>query len=370
MQIVNRTPSLPERGKIKIGEKGKARQSQGGKTFQPPTKLDHFIITTMERNEDGNFTHDTALMKAIAEKTGQQADKLTRLPVRLLYNDPELNFATRYAAYAGRTLWCSGNGKEALRQSNTGGGYVGVSCTCERIAAGFNGEGPRCKINGILSVLIDHAAGVGGVWKFRTTSFNSVDGLMGSLSFMAAATGGWLANLPLELVLHKKLVADPKGNQQTIYVVGLEFRGTVDALRDAGYEAALASSRANLRIEHIETEARKLIDGATTPEAVFPGEDADDVVDEFYPEDEQNEEAPALVPPGTEEAAPAEEEAAQAEPQPKKGRGRPRKNQEAQAEEAETQGASEEPPPSDEEAPPPELTPPAAPLTVDDDPIF
>lgn len=376
MQIVNRTPALPERGKIKIGEKGKPRTSSGGKTFQPPQKLDHFIITTLERGADGNFLHDTQLMQTIAEKTGQEPDKLTRIPVRLLYNDPELNFATQYGVYAGRTLWCSGNGREAMRQApDKEGTYVGVSCPCERIEKGFEGPGPKCKINGILSVLVDHAAGVGGVWKFRTTSFNSVDGLMGSLSFMAAATGGWLANLPLELVLHKKLVADPKGNQQTIYVVGLEWRGTVDALRDDGYRAALAAQQANLRIEHIETEARKLLDGAT-PNTVFPGEDADDVVDEFYPEDEQNGAAPDLVPPGDE--GPADGEAAPEEPAPKKGRGRPRKaDAESAPEEAPVEvQAAQEPPPGDDDAPPPEVTPPAAQpkpgpaIEVDEDPIF
>ena len=46
-------PGLTERGKIKIGEKGRMIQSQRGTQFQPPQKLDHFRITTLYRGPDG-----------------------------------------------------------------------------------------------------------------------------------------------------------------------------------------------------------------------------------------------------------------------------------------------------------------------------
>ncbi len=75
MQIVNRKPSLPERGKIKIGKKGEPRTSKGGTKYSPPVKLEHFIITGMDRGEDENYIPDVALMEAIAEKTEQDAKK-------------------------------------------------------------------------------------------------------------------------------------------------------------------------------------------------------------------------------------------------------------------------------------------------------
>ena len=53
-------PGLVERGKIKIGEKGKMVASSRGASFQPPQKLDHFIITTTLRGQDGNFLRDYA----------------------------------------------------------------------------------------------------------------------------------------------------------------------------------------------------------------------------------------------------------------------------------------------------------------------
>ncbi len=285
MQIVNRKPSLPERGKIKIGKKGEPRTSKGNVQYSPPVKLDHFIITGMDRDKDGNFIPDVALMEAIAAETGQVPEKLTRIPVRLLYNDPALNMGTRYAAYKGRSVWCSGNGETAQRAVTKPGQYEERECPCERIEQGYEGD-PKCKINGVLSVLIDGAPGVGGVWKFRTTSFNSVDGLAGSLAFMAAMTGGQLANLPLELVLREKMGILPDGKQQKIYIVAIEYAGNLDELRDAGYKIALENSKANLRIEHIEAEARKSMELGVDPEAVFPDDDAN-VAEEFYPEDEQ-----------------------------------------------------------------------------------
>src|SRR3954464_7329989 len=108
MAIKNLFPQLPERGKIKIGKKGPVRQSGGGRDFQPPVKLDHFIVTSLTRGEDGNFLPD----KAIMDKLGP---KPTEIPIRLIYDDPTLNFPTRYACYIGRALWCSGDGEVAVR---------------------------------------------------------------------------------------------------------------------------------------------------------------------------------------------------------------------------------------------------------------
>ena len=285
MLVQNRRLGLPERGKIKIGMKGEVRESKGGKSFQPPQKLDHFIITTMERGDDGNFAADTDLMADLAKRTGQEPGHITGIPVRLLWNDLELNFASRYAAYDGRTLFCAGNGVQAMRDSKA------IACPCERIEPGYAGPQP-CKINGVLSVLIDGVSGVGGVWKFRTTAFNSVDSLTGSLTFIKSITGGQLAGIPLTLTVRPKQVTRPDGKQNTIYVVGVEYRGTVDGLRDEGYAVARRNADAKLSLERAEEEARRLLEAPHN--APLPGDDdSDDVVEEFYP----NEAAKPLTPP-------------------------------------------------------------------------
>lgn len=296
LTILNRRPTLPECGKIKIGRKGNARQSQGGKAFQPPQKLDHFIVTTMERDSDGNFLPDVPLMQSIAERTGQDANALRKIPVRLLYNDPGLNMASRYAAYDGMTVWCSGDGETANRRQ-ADGTYQSRKCPCENLEPDYRGQ-QKCKINGNLAVLIEGAA-VRGVWRFRTTSFNSVDGLTGALLFMHGITGGQLANVPLWLTVNPKQVQDPTGKPQTIYVVGLEYQGDSNQLRQEAYTVALQASQAGLRIADIENEAKRLLEAPE--DTVFEGEDAGDVAQEYYPQEaarvvEQSPPAPAPVP--------------------------------------------------------------------------
>jgi Recombination directionality factor-like len=279
MVIQNRRIGLPERGKIKIGMRGQVRKSAKGSDYQPPEKLDHFIVTTTERGPDGNFVPDDKLMAEIGALTGQPSSHLTEIPVRLLWNDIDLNFSSRYAAYNGHALFCAGNGVEANRT-----GIGPIACPCERIEAGYTGPQP-CKINGILSVLIDGASGVGGVWKFRTTAFNSVDSLTGSLTFLKSITGGQLAGLPLLLTVRPKQVTRQDGKQNTIYMVGIEYQGTVEDLRAAGYDIAYKNAEAKLSLERAEAEARKLLEAPEN--GVLPGDDPEDVVAEFYPSQAQ-----------------------------------------------------------------------------------
>ena len=275
MAIKNLTVGLPERGKIKIGIKGEMRKSARGNEFQPPQKLDHFVITTLQRDESGNFVKD----RSAHEKYG---DKPVELPVRMIYDDPDLNFPTRYACYKGRTLWCSGDGESAQRLRDDGKGHQTVSCTCERQDPNYKGP-EKCKMNGKLSVLLEGLGGVGGVWALRTTSYNSIVGISSSLKFIRSITGGPMAGLPLRLTLRAKQVTDPDGKQQTVYVAGVEFDGDIPALQQLGHQIALDRATTHLSIENIEAEARRLLLAA--PESTpLAGDDNDDVVQEFYPD--------------------------------------------------------------------------------------
>ena len=282
MRIKNLVPRLPERGKIKIGVKGQMRKSSGGKDFQPPQKLDHFIVTTLDRGQDGNFVLDREFHR-------QHGDAPTEIPVRLLFDDPSLNFPTRYAAYVGRTLWCSGDGEAAWRISEDarkidGGNPHQVQCPCHRQDPTYGGV-DRCKMNGSLSVLIEGAGGLGGVWKWRTTSYNSILGVMSSMAFIRSLTGGPLAGIPFRLVLQKKKAMKP-GTQDSvdIFVVNLEYAGTASELMATGHEIALERARTHLSIAHIEEEARRLLALPAPQNAALPDDEVDDVIEEFYPE--------------------------------------------------------------------------------------
>jgi len=290
MMIKNLCPGLQEVGKIKIGNKGAVRKTTQGKEWQAPQKLDHFLITTLERGSDNNYVVDSRLQ----QKFG--GDNCKSIPVRLIYDDIGLNFATRYICYYGKTVFCSGDGETAQRLQQDKTTYKERSCPCERQDPKFAGDvvngqvkagQGKCKINGILSVIIDGADSVGGVWKLRTTSYNTVVGIMSSLALISRITGGRLAGIPLNLTVSPKTTQDPvAGSQVTVYVVGLTFAGNMETLRNTGYQIAMDEAKHGISMREIETRAIQMI--SHVPAGGGMGDDDTlDVLDEFYPEEAQ-----------------------------------------------------------------------------------
>ena len=78
--IKNFIPRLAERGRIKIGDKGEMKTSQDGKQFANRGKLDHMVITTMQR-ERGRAAATRHPTHGPASSPG--GGKITEIPVRL-----------------------------------------------------------------------------------------------------------------------------------------------------------------------------------------------------------------------------------------------------------------------------------------------
>ncbi|MCL4502373.1 MAG: hypothetical protein M1438_11065 [Deltaproteobacteria bacterium] len=271
MGIKNLTPRLAEWGKIKIGAKGEMKTSNQGRQFAQPQKLDHFIITTMERDAAGRLLPDTDLMARLKPEGG----KITSIPILLLYDDPEVNFLTRYAAYAGNTLLCQGDGESAQRLQDSK--YQTVPCPCPRLEEAYAGK-DICKPNGVLQCLIQGVNRIGGVWKFRTTSWNSVQSIMSSMKLFQTVTGGILAGIPLQMRVSPKTVT-VRGGNQIVYIVSLEFSGTTQQLTQVALDITRRQAEYRVRLEHLEAEARKALEHqAESPEEVK------DIQQEFYPE--------------------------------------------------------------------------------------
>lgn len=280
-QIVNILPRLPEVGKIKIGKKGDMRKSKEGKDFQLPQKSDHFTITTLDKGPDNNFIRDNKLHEIVGPSP-------TVLDVQLLYDDPVLNFQTRYVCYIGVKIWCSGNGQEAERFDSTFKNRQMAQCPCERVDPEYEGK-EKCKPSGVLSVVLAQSQIVGGVWKLRTTSYNSVVNILSSMAMIYRITGGVLSGIPLQLTLSKKSSVIPKTGMPTaFYIVGLVYQGSIKQLAEQGVKYALemATYREQVRqIEHIAKAELQKSGGLTQNET------DEDIVEEFYPEqidDESN----------------------------------------------------------------------------------
>lgn len=213
------TPRLSEGGKIKIGRKGEWARS--GK-FQLPQKLDHFLVTTMEREESGNFAINTEIMDALP----QGADgKVREIPIVLHSDDIDEVFPTSYARYAGRTCACRGDGETAtqweVKEGRRTGATKSKDCPCDQREM----DPPRCKPTGVLhcSIAIEGLAVAGSVYKWRTTSIISIQEMIGSLLHIKQ-TCGVFRGLPLTLCL-KPVRVNPKGApQSTVYTGYVELR--------------------------------------------------------------------------------------------------------------------------------------------------
>jgi len=272
-------PGLTELGKIKIGRKGAMRKSGQGNDFQPPQKLDHFVVTLLQRDDTGNYIRDEKIHALLG-------DKPIRIPITLLFDDIAMNFQSRFVCYRGKACWCSGDGEQANLQECADP----VTCPCERSNQDYdpdNKKKDRCKINGILSVVIRGAESVGGVWKFRTTSWNTVQGITSSLFLIQRITGGPLAGLDLDLVLAPKTANDPKGQTQTIYVVGIEYVGGMEKLRTAALQSAEAYVHQRKQLASMEDAAKEMMERELTTEI------AEATVEEFYPEQVEGYQPPA-----------------------------------------------------------------------------
>ena len=140
---------------------------------------------------------------------------------------------------------------------------------------------PDVKPQGILTVLVDGQGSVGTVYRFRTTGWNSIKGMLASLSLcaeIANRAGGRIAFLPMLLVYRTKEVT-PKGERykKTIPVITIEFRGTIEELQEKSRDATKYLSSA-------PGDALQLAGANVYDPNAETIEEMEDVRAEFYPE--------------------------------------------------------------------------------------
>lgn len=212
----------PILGRISIGK----IVEKNGKRL--PEKDDQFTITSQVQTRDGWVNHP---LNEELRKTSDN-DKLRSIPIRLLFNDPDLNLRAEYSLFDrqnGRPL-CVGNGETCKRYTESG--MQTLPCpspdSCELAQGGL------CKPYGRLNVKIGDDDEL-GTFIFRTTGFNSIRSLTARLSYYQAVSGNLLACLPLELRLRSK--STTLSHRSAIYYADLTVR------EGATLENAIADAR-------------------------------------------------------------------------------------------------------------------------------
>ena len=210
----------PVLGRISIGKV----VERNGKRL--PEKDDQFTITSQVQSRDGWLLHPLN-----DELRQSKEDKLRSIPIRLLFNEPELNFRADYTLFdrqSGRPL-CVGNGETCKRAAQDGI----QSLPCPSPDACPLAKGGACKPYGRLNVIIGDEDSLGS-FVFRTTGFNSIRTLAARLHYFQAISGNRLACLPLELRLRGKSTRQSHGTP--IFYVDLTIRagmGMSEALHKA-----------------------------------------------------------------------------------------------------------------------------------------
>ena len=276
----------PVIGRIAIGKV----VERNGKRL--PEKDDEFTLTSQVQHKDGWVMHpmDHLLRKELVPKDKDNKDskepkdypKLRSIPVRLLFNEPDLNLRANYSLFdkaTGRPL-CVGNGESCRRSTSSGVQHLPCPApeSCE-IA------GNQCKPYGRLNVRVgddDELA----TFIFRTTGFNSIRTLAARLSYFHAVSGGRLSTLPLELRLRGK--STTQSHRAPIYYVDLTVRSGMplqDALAQAKSEAELRE-QGGFDQQALDQAAR---DGFASGAFEESMEEGAAVVEEFFPDDDGQE---------------------------------------------------------------------------------
>ena len=198
----------PVLGRISIG---RVIEKNG---IRLPQKDNQFTITSQVQEKDGWLLHplDEELRKDAPN------GKLRTIPVRMLFNEADLNLRAEYTMFdrkSGRPM-CVGNGDTCRRLTQSG--VQSWPTLCEF------GKGGLCKPYGRLNVKVGDDDDL-GTFIFCTTGYNSIRTLAARLSYYQAVSGGlWQSTC--------------------VYAVGIEATGQkrntepsdADLLRGFGYQ--------------------------------------------------------------------------------------------------------------------------------------
>ena len=261
----------PILGRISIGK----MVEKNGKRV--PEKDDQFTLTSQIQNKEGWVKHP--LDEQLRAKASNQ--KLRSIPVRMIFNDPELNLRAEYSLFdrqTGRPV-CVGNGETCQRLTNQA--VEQHACPSPDLCS--LAQGGLCKPYGRLYVNLDESDEF-GTFVFRTTGFNSIRTLAARLSYYHAASNGLLSCLPLQLTLRGK--STTQSYRTPVYYVDLTLREGVhlqEAIQTAK-EIDQKSKLCGFNQVALDQMARQ---GYGNARFEMDREEGEVIVEEFYAESNQ-----------------------------------------------------------------------------------
>lgn len=260
----------PVLGRISIGRV----VEKNGKRL--PEKDDQFTITSQIQSKEGWIKHP--LDEQLRAKAPNQ--KLRNIPVRMIFNDPDLNLRAEYTMFdrqTGRPL-CVGNGQTCQRLTQQG--VEQHPCPSPDLCP--LAKDGHCKPYGRLHVNLDESDEL-GTFIFRTTGFNSIRTLAARLSYYHAVSNGLLSCLPLQLTLRGK--STTQSYHQPVYYVDLTLQDGL-SLNEAIVQAKQIHEQiqqSGFNQQALDEQARQ---GFANARFEIELDEGMDIVEEFYPDEE------------------------------------------------------------------------------------
>ena len=208
--------------------------------------------------------------------------KLRSIPVRMIFNDPELNLRAEYSLFdrqTGRPV-CIGNGETCQRLTNQGVEHH--PCPSPDLCS--LAQGGLCKPYGRLYVNLDESDEF-GTFVFRTMGFNSIRTLAARLSYYHAASNGLLSCLPLQLTLRGK--STTQSYRTPVYYVDLTLREGIH-LQEAIHTAKEIDQKSKLCGFNQAALDQTALQGYTNAQFEVDVEEGLDKIEEFYPKENKS----------------------------------------------------------------------------------
>lgn len=199
--------SFPTSGTIRVGY-----TRTNGRGAKLPVKDDQFRITTKVKDDAGQWVPhalDAVLRESHGEEVpgarGAAERKLRRIPVRIVFDRPELNMTEQYAAFTNEGIpVCVGDGQNAKRRASDGS-VTSEDCPGSRFCE--YGKNARCDAFLRLLVRVEGQNESEPPMILRTGSVNAVTDNRATLEYWSRIFKGRLAGLPFNFVLDAKQTA-------------------------------------------------------------------------------------------------------------------------------------------------------------------
>ena len=264
------TYQTPVIGTIRIGGISEERGTR------LPYTDDKFSIHTRYRDTDGKWVHHKVQETLEADKGNMHNGRLTSIPVRIIYDNPNLNMGEQYAAFKndGRPA-CVGNGQKAKRVVN--GKVECVACPGPSACVYGAEKEHRCDTFARALFHIEGQDESEGAFIFRTGSYNSVNDMRVRLQSLHAGFGGKLSGLPMKLVMRLKSTA--QSYRKAFHYVSLEprFAGFKEAM-EAIRERANAEQDCGFNRKAFEASMAQLLANGSFTEDVEDSDEYEDLI--------------------------------------------------------------------------------------------